>query len=656
MKVRIAGIPKIVNATKKVRITKVPKAKTGNWIKGAVNPAHRGYCTPMTKATCTPARKAFAKRAKAHKLQSGGDTPITHGLPEDQHHLANIEAEGGEVYQNQQGGFRKIADSAPDHEQGGVMIPDAERVLEDTSTSRKDKYSKKLKMSPTEVDTIFGFKPKRPLSHAEAFDSVNEHYDKEVDKYNGKLKNTNDEETLDKLSANTVRLNMLNRDIVPGKQDVFNTLFEHQEAIKAVHQIPDDGKQKYGGFKPRIKVQTGGDATDNPDLGLYRGPKNPANRFTPTGKTSEAKLTDKQIVDSYKAAGVDFGTARGSDLQDKIYNYLIENQPEVLKASLKEYGANKKALQAGKGKIKAFSDPDNATKEDLKAALPYLKDSMLGARIPIPTTESSQTPGPGGNAAPPAADRPFVPKTGTPDATGNPQSVKEPENKFHEGTHWYDIAPAAAELADSLRRDPELFNPVQYHQLKYKLLNPSAALYANQADYEAGLHSLEGQNLGSGVNAANVSNLTAQKYKANNQVLGQYENQNTEIQNKETEYNTQVRDKQSMSDAATRANFYSNVLKSRDNQRIQKLQAIQDLSRVQQLKARQNTSGNLVSKLSPAFDQSGEYNGYQYVPVIDPETGETQSYMKKPGKSKTTTTTSYKIGNRNIRSATTDSQ
>lgn len=35
-----------------------------NWIKGAVNPAHKGYCTPMTKKTCTPRRKALAMRFK----------------------------------------------------------------------------------------------------------------------------------------------------------------------------------------------------------------------------------------------------------------------------------------------------------------------------------------------------------------------------------------------------------------------------------------------------------------------------------------------------------------------------------------------------------------------------------------------------------------
>jgi hypothetical protein len=39
-----------------------------NWIKGAINPEHKGFCTPMTKSTCTPRRKALAMRFK-----KGGD-------------------------------------------------------------------------------------------------------------------------------------------------------------------------------------------------------------------------------------------------------------------------------------------------------------------------------------------------------------------------------------------------------------------------------------------------------------------------------------------------------------------------------------------------------------------------------------------------------
>ena len=38
------------------------------WLQEAIDPAHKGYCTPMTKSTCTPRRKALAKR-----LKPGGD-------------------------------------------------------------------------------------------------------------------------------------------------------------------------------------------------------------------------------------------------------------------------------------------------------------------------------------------------------------------------------------------------------------------------------------------------------------------------------------------------------------------------------------------------------------------------------------------------------
>ena len=31
-----------------------------NWIQKAINPAHKGFCTPMTKPTCTTKRKALA--------------------------------------------------------------------------------------------------------------------------------------------------------------------------------------------------------------------------------------------------------------------------------------------------------------------------------------------------------------------------------------------------------------------------------------------------------------------------------------------------------------------------------------------------------------------------------------------------------------------
>jgi len=53
------------------------------WIQGAVNPEHKGYCTPMTKPTCTPARKALAKRFK-----KGIDEEYNEATPEELKNMA----------------------------------------------------------------------------------------------------------------------------------------------------------------------------------------------------------------------------------------------------------------------------------------------------------------------------------------------------------------------------------------------------------------------------------------------------------------------------------------------------------------------------------------------------------------------------------------
>ena len=40
------------------------KSADKNWIQKAVDPKHKGFCTPMTKKTCTPRRKALARTFK----------------------------------------------------------------------------------------------------------------------------------------------------------------------------------------------------------------------------------------------------------------------------------------------------------------------------------------------------------------------------------------------------------------------------------------------------------------------------------------------------------------------------------------------------------------------------------------------------------------
>ena len=57
--------PKIEAERGKSRAGKKKGGKVDKkWIQKAVDPKHKGYCTPMTKKTCTPARKALARTFK----------------------------------------------------------------------------------------------------------------------------------------------------------------------------------------------------------------------------------------------------------------------------------------------------------------------------------------------------------------------------------------------------------------------------------------------------------------------------------------------------------------------------------------------------------------------------------------------------------------
>lgn len=84
------------------------------WIQKAVNPKHKGYCTPMTKPTCTGHRRALALRFKAmakerKKHANGGYITmdewvdkVHQGCPdcalEALHEAMDVYEEGGEIY------------------------------------------------------------------------------------------------------------------------------------------------------------------------------------------------------------------------------------------------------------------------------------------------------------------------------------------------------------------------------------------------------------------------------------------------------------------------------------------------------------------------------------------------------------------------------
>lgn len=68
----------------------IPMAKDGKWIQKAINPKHKGYCTPMTKSTCTPRRKALAKTLKKMAKRRKGENGVE--MPEQDAQMEQIMA------------------------------------------------------------------------------------------------------------------------------------------------------------------------------------------------------------------------------------------------------------------------------------------------------------------------------------------------------------------------------------------------------------------------------------------------------------------------------------------------------------------------------------------------------------------------------------
>lgn len=75
------------------------EAGDGKWIQKAINPKHKGYCTPMTKSTCTPRRKALAKTLKkmAKNRKADGGYAVGGQYEMDDAQIAKLRAMGYKI-------------------------------------------------------------------------------------------------------------------------------------------------------------------------------------------------------------------------------------------------------------------------------------------------------------------------------------------------------------------------------------------------------------------------------------------------------------------------------------------------------------------------------------------------------------------------------
>lgn len=551
------------------------------------------------------------------ELRYGG-IPKTYGLQKGGKALANVEAEQGEAFQTNDGQIAQVANDAPTHDQGGVFLPNVHRVLENTSNIRKDKTSKILKLTPADVEHATGAKVKGNMSHAEALVKADEYFEKERNKITKKIElAAKDRQELDKYANLSTTLNVDHFQKLPTKEVLFEQLFNNQEMVKAMNNIPTGGEAKNGGQITKAQI------------GAYKGSK--TGKKTPAGNSDAfpetATSTFQDYLNDLNTKGFKYeGIGSNAELQQALYEYKLQHKEfddlrNMWKEGMHQTGMAK-AKQLGFIDDKGNFKPGVLDNEDnLRKLAELYPDNMLGPRT-LRVNKGKKPPRIWTDEEIPAEEEALTPIQDL-DTSITPATIKEqPRSRFNEPLRWYDVASPVNAYMAALEREPGNYNPMEFNQLRYKLLDPTAALQQNQADFNAGVQATQNispNNPGAGM--ANIANLAAQKYAANNQVLGNYENQNAQIKNNEITYNTQVRDKNSAADQQARELFENKVLTSKAIQQEQKLTALDSLYKTIAENRALNRNGNLIMKFSRAFDQYGEYNGYQPIFTINPQLG-----------------------------------
>lgn len=515
----------------------------------------------------TPAQKRYfgfiAGGGKPKKQMGGGSMPI-------------IEAEEGEMYKTPMGQVKKVPEGSGTHEQGGVLINDAERVLEDTSDKRKDFASKLLKLSPDTAEFLTGVRPKGSVTHSKALEVASAQYGKDAERIQKKIKQslkTLQRTKNDKYATNSIDLNLQTLSQVPESDHTFNNLFDHQETMKALAGIEAD-KAAYGGFS----------------------------------KYQVRKSQDKLIAQ----VGIDSATKLHSS------EPMMGNDWEFLYTK-----GDKNYFRKGDGKVVSTSGPkmsDEQWKAFLQNESPEHKAKRLSQQQGFKYGYTEGLPPIGGeptsdinfrdlNVTPKTFDIPGLDESNSPTQTVGPRlnfGDTNPNSGFNEPLHWYDVAGPLAGLLEG--RIPAKYNPRELHPIRLQLQNPLPSLQEGQRNYNQALGILPRN----GVGYSNLSDLFSKKYGVDTSILGQFENINKGIKNQEIMYNAKIRDEQSLADQEARAVFEQKYLGSLEAQRQQRLTSLDELySRIAQNR-RFNREGNLLMKLFPAYDQYGNRSQYRY--------------------------------------------
>lgn len=504
----------------------------------------------------------------------------------------NAEVEEGEVIQQNSGDIVKAAEGSGTHEEGGNVQPDVSRVLEDTADKRKDKDSKLLRITPNEALEITGFKPKNTVTHSKLFEQATDFYSKKLRKFEKKI---NDNLAYIKnnggqYAGNSLQQNLKLLSTFPTEAELFDKIYNHQEAVKNINGIMDNPDKKVGGFVP--KFQNGSSKAnaiklDDPKGWEFVGQEGNKKYYRKKGTSEVKTFTDYDVVDT---------THKGSFTVDDILNH-----PE---------------------RFSTFANNMEGAPDDVKRKA--AEDLFYHGIMPRQYTKTLTTPDQYGYMDLPS--QPGVnnrPQVGTRYNTPGGSNASE----FNMPLHWYDVAGNVANYLSSSERIPVSFEQLNREPLRVHELNPQPALDANTGDFNAAIAELPNN----GVGFANQANLLANKYKINNEIVGQYANQNAVRADQIDAANNANKFQLDQINLNLRDRAVNQQLQGMEVERQSKLNAFDDYLTKLAQNAAFNRNGNLILQLTPYFDQNGKFNGNQYI-FRDNGNGNAQILDKKTGK------------------------
>lgn len=514
--------------------------------------------------------------------------------------------------QTEESTINKIADHLPTHESGGVVVGDAEleagevytetpdgeasRILEDTSDKRVDEMSKRLRLTPEEVEEITGYRPKSSKTHSKAFEEASEYWNSKVKSLEKKLQKNYDfaKKSNSKYAANSLDENMKMLDSMPTQMDIFNSLFDSQESKKMMMMENLDnefkcGGKKYawGGTKPPYKESD--TQAKQAALESYYNELKSIGYNGPIDINEMQKFMVKeypQLVDDYMIKVDDTnkgknnpGISRQDAFNDGLWWYrsmLPKDMEFNTQEELDSYTKDKHRIKTDRGDY--YIDP-----WDKNAQKVYIRPVLKGQ-----TSKPSVT---------------NVPKAGQ----KNIENINGDVDKFNEPLMWYDVAGPIENIINSDRIPVRFDSPeITYQSPKY--INPKPQLESNTASYNAMLEQL----LQNAIGYANSANLFANKLRADNAVLGSVENQNNQIYNNYLRYEDQMRNAQSDLGFRARQAFEQKYLTSLENQRKQLAISKGDFYNTLAQNRRVNSEGDLVMSMIDFYNQKGDYNGKKY--------------------------------------------